>query len=98
VREYLLSLDHPEGRSKARAFAAVGYSPNDWRLFAMQLGLLARDGIALSRGMNRFGRKYKVDGILRSPAGEGFGIRTIWIVHFGEDFPRLVTAYPRTQR
>jgi hypothetical protein len=61
VREYLLALDHPEGRSKARAFA-------------------------------------KVDGILRSPAGEGFGIRTIWIVHFGEDFPRLVTAYPRTQR
>lgn len=31
-------------------------------------------------------------------SGQGFGIRTIWIVHFGEDFPRLVTAYPRTQR
>jgi len=48
-------------------------------------------------GMRGFGW-HGVDGMLRSPAGQGFGIRTIWIVHFGEDFPRLVTAYPRTQR
>ena len=97
VREYLLSPEHPEGGDKARAFAAVGYSPYDWRLFTKQLGSLARPRIVQASGGNRFGQKYIIDGILLSPAGREFGIRTIWIVRNGEHFLRLVTAYPRRQ-
>jgi hypothetical protein len=98
VRKYLLSLDHPEGRDKARVFAGAGYSAGTWQLLARQLRWLARFGLARPGAESRFGWKYEVDGILQGPSGDSLSVRTIWIVRHGQDFPRLVTAYPGRHR
>ena len=34
LREYLLSLDHPDGRAKARYLALLGYTREHWEQLA----------------------------------------------------------------
>ncbi len=41
-----------------------------------------------------YGRRYSVDGQIRSPDGRNPTIRTVWIIETGLDIPRLITAYP----
>ena len=94
LRDYLLSFAHKAGQSKAGAFAAAGYSALNWQRLADQLRMLASSGAARPAGDVGYGPKYLVDGILRTPAGKSLRVRTVWIVRHGEDFPRLVTAYP----
>lgn len=40
------------------------------------------------------GQKYEIHDIIRGPTGREAHIVTVWIILSGEDFPRLVTAYP----
>jgi hypothetical protein len=35
-----------------------------------------------------------VDAMLQGPAGRSAHVVSVWIVRHGEEFPRLVTAYP----
>jgi len=43
---------------------------------------------------NAHGQKYEVRGKIHGPTGGEAQITSIWIILNGEDFPRLVTAYP----
>jgi hypothetical protein len=94
VRDYLLSLEHPVGRTKARFFAALGFTRAEWPALRRALLELAASGEATPTESTRFGQKYVVRGTLRGPAGRAAGVLSAWIVLAGEDFPRLVTAYP----
>ena len=98
VGAYLLVLNHPQGQSKAHAFVKAGFSLDSARTLADQFRLLARSGVARGGSRSTYGRKYEIDGMIQSPSGALFGVRTVWIVRFGEDFPRFVTAYPRRLR
>ena len=98
VRDYLLALDHPEGGDKARVFVAAGFSAADWKLLVHQLQRLARLAPSRPGRASPFGRKYEINGIIQSPTGDFMRVRTIWMIHHGEDFPRLITAYPGGQR
>ena len=93
VRDYLLSLQHPIGRAKARFFHALGFTEVDWPKLQKALQNLARSGEAEPAETNAFGQKYLVRGILQGPSREA-AIVTVWIVHHGEAIPRFVTAYP----
>ena len=42
----------------------------------------------------RFGQKYLVHGTITGPSGRAAGVVAVWIILNGEDFSRLVTAYP----
>jgi len=94
LQDYILSSEHPVGRFKAEFFARLGYSQSDWRRLEADILQIARSGTALERQGTRFGRKYEVGGILRGPSGREARVTTVWIVKNGEDYPRLVTAYP----
>ena len=94
VRDYLLSPEHPVGRSKARFFTALGFSRASWPELQWALLALAVNGEAAVGPANAFGQKYVVRGILRGPGGREAAVVTVWIVLRGEDAPRLVTAYP----
>lgn len=37
MRNYLLSLNHPHGRAKAKWFAGIGYTSSNWRDLDMAL-------------------------------------------------------------
>lgn len=93
VRDYLLSLEHPIGRAKARFFTALGFRPAEWT--QLQAALLthgaAGEAVAVP---SSFGQKYEVRGILQGPNGRRAGVVTVWIAASGETRPRLVTAFP----
>lgn len=93
VRDYLLALDHPVGRAKARFFVALGFGRDRWSLLRDALLHVARDGEAESGETTVFGHKYAVRGIVRGPAGRTAAVLTAWILLHGEDTPRLVSAY-----
>ena len=98
VRDYLLSFEHPVGRSKARFFAALGFSRAAWPELRSALLGLGREGNAEPGPASPFGQKYVVRGTIQGPTGRTATIVTAWIVLAGEDMPRFVTAYPAEAR
>lgn len=94
VRDYLLSSTHPDGRSKARFFATIGFRQASWPSLLRVLEALAREGRAEVATATRFGQKYLVRGTIEGRAGRKAVVVTVWIILTGEDFPRFVTAYP----
>jgi hypothetical protein len=94
VRNYLLAPDHPDGASKARFFAALGFARDRWADLRDALLAVARAGAAEPAGAGVYGQKYVVRGIVRGPDGRAAAVVTVWIVLRGDGVPRLVTAYP----
>jgi hypothetical protein len=94
INDYLLSLTHPEGRSKARFFISHGFTTGEPELLVAALLRHAREGkVRLSR-RNVFGNIHTVRGSLLTPDGRGPIVESVWIIEFGTEFPRLITAYP----
>jgi Domain of unknown function (DUF6883) len=94
IKGYLLNPMHPDGESKARFFMALGFSAENWQVFAAALLRLAAVALVTARVESVHGTKYIVDGAIDTPSGKAPVIRTVWIVDRGGDTPRLVTAYP----
>ncbi len=94
VRDYLLSPDHRDGRSKARFFGALGFTRDTWPQLRDALLAIAWAGEAEPADAGVFGQKYVARGIVQGPAGRAATVVTVWIVLRGDDVPRLVTAYP----
>jgi hypothetical protein len=95
IRDYLLSEVHPVGRFKARVFAALGYAPDQWESFRDDVLAIARTDEVITETKTEHGRKFEVDGILNGASGRSAPVRTVWIIRANEDFPRLVTVFPR---
>lgn len=92
--DYLLSLSHPVGRTKAAYFRALGFRAEAPRELEAALLAHGRENPVASREATRFGSKYVVDGIFRAPNGERVELRSIWFVELGAEVARFVTAYP----
>jgi hypothetical protein len=93
VVEYLLSLSHPDGRGKAAFFMRFGFSIEEWKILAESLLEIGISNPVTGEVESMHGRRYTVDGPLRTPDGRTPMVRTVWIVELGMA-PRLVTAYP----
>ena len=94
VRDYLLSREHPVGRFKAVFFESLGYSADAWQQLEADLRALAIAGEAILGDQTKYGQKYEVRGTLNGPSGRGASVVTVWIVRWGEETPRFVTAFP----
>ncbi len=94
VTEYLLALDHPDGRSKAEFFLHFGFKVDGWRALAEALKEVGSSNPVVSTVESAYGVRYTVDGRLRAPDGRTPLIRTVWIATPGGDGPRLITAHP----
>lgn len=94
ITEYLLNSAHRFGASKARFFAAFGFTVASWHVLADALREHARVGDVASTTETGFGPRYEVDGQLSAPDGRRPRVRTVWQVDVGEVAPRLITAYP----
>lgn len=94
LRDYLLSMHHPSGRTKAAFFIRLGYRQAEWPSLEHDLRtqhlLLDAEEAAESPS----GRKFIIRGPLRGPVGRVVDVVSIWIVYTGEEVPHLVTAYP----
>ncbi|QOC21535.1 hypothetical protein IC757_10815 [Wenzhouxiangella sp. AB-CW3] len=93
VRSCLLSPEHAVGRHKAQFFGALGYDQENWHRLQSDL-LEHADAQARRVTETEFGRKFEVCSVLTGPDQRSADVVTIWLVPKGEDFARLVTAYP----
>lgn len=98
ILDYLLSETHPDGRGKARFFAAHGFSPAQWELLAAALRDHARAHRVAETVETAFGARYVVEGGLKAPDGRTPGVRAVWFIRTGWEIPELVTAYPMKRR
>ena len=95
LSNYLLSLSHPAGRSKARFLLAVGYRMETPEVLEQALLSIAYETEVTDMERSAHGVKYVIEGQVQAPRGHLIRLRTIWIIE--EDHPpRFVTAYPRT--
>ncbi|MBI4517882.1 MAG: adhesin [Deltaproteobacteria bacterium] len=94
VRDYLLAREHPVGRFKAMFFESLGYSAGAWQQLEADLRGLAAAGEATLGEQTKYGQKYEVHGSLSGPSGKRASVVTVWIIRWGEEAPRFVTAFP----
>ncbi|MFH0340559.1 MAG: DUF6883 domain-containing protein [Chromatiales bacterium] len=93
LRDYCLSMNHPEGRHKARVFmSALGLTAEQAHELEAALLSAARDGEANVTDRDQYGQRYAVD--FRMERGEREAtIRSSWIIRRGEKYPRLTSCY-----
>ena len=94
LRGYLLSKTHPVGRFKARFFAALGYSADEWQTLEADLRIQQLSQDAEPGQATPHGQPYTIRAILRGPNGESASVLSIWFVRSSTDEPHFVTAYP----
>jgi hypothetical protein len=92
--DYLLSLTHPVGRSKAQFFRSLGFDETNVQLLEQALLRIAQMEEIATIVASPHGTKYTVEGSLQTPHGQVVAVRTVWIIENGQDEPRFVTAYP----
>jgi uncharacterized protein DUF6883 len=94
LNEYLLSTEHPFGRSKARFFLDLGFRKGATEPLLEALRRHAAESNITESEETDFGSKYVVQGPLIAPDGRIVDLRSVWFVETGQTAPRFVTAYP----
>lgn len=94
VTDYLLSVVHPEGESKAKFFLRWGFNIDQWTALAAALIQQANEHDYSSATQGKFGTKYMVIAPICAPNGITPPVKTIWMFAEDDQRPRLVTAYP----
>jgi hypothetical protein len=93
IRDYCLSLDHPQGRHKARVFSsALELTADNSEELQAALLSAARTGEAVPTEQDQFGQRYVLDFRMNRKARRAW-IRSSWIVRREEDFPRFLSCY-----
>jgi hypothetical protein len=93
LRDYSLDVAHPEGKHKARVFAAaLGLTRNDANWLREQLLQIVSMENCLPGKKTNHGQRYILDFTLVH-RGKSARLRSVWNVRPNEDFPRLVTCY-----
>ncbi len=94
IMDYLLSVRHPDGQSKAAFFSSFGFRTAHWGTFADALRAHGGSGTVTGLTESDYGVRYSVDGVIETPDGRNPRVRTVWVIASGDDEPRLVTAHP----
>jgi hypothetical protein len=91
---YLLNVQHPLGGPKARFFMRFGFAATEPQTLREALLRHGRTHETAGVVQRPHGMVYLVEGPIGSPDERTPWVRTAWMIRPGEDFPRLVTAYP----
>ena len=94
ITEYLLSLSHPGGRTKAEFFMRFGFRAERWEQLAEALRAAGTSNPVVAIMESPHGVRYTVDGSMHAPDGRTPRVRTVWIIEPGSPGPRLITAHP----
>jgi len=96
ITKYLLSLSHKEGKSKAKFFRKIGFNESNIENFKKALLKVGKSNkvIKVDSLKKEFVIKYIIDGLIDSPKGKQYKVRTIWGIKLKSKIPYLTTAYP----
>ena len=90
---YCLNPQHLDGQHKATVFkAALGIGLDEARELQVSLLEAIQSNDATPTKANQHGQKYVVNFMLARLEQQAV-VRSVWIVRYDEDFPRLVTCY-----
>ena len=93
VRDYQLTVDHPDGGPKAAYFMRRGFAPGAWQVMRDALVKQGVSNPVVKTTKNRFGKRYIVECICATPDGSNPCIRSVWEVASDDARPRLITAH-----
>lgn len=97
LTDYLLSLTHPEGRSKAKFFRIIcGFNETNVDLLELAMRKVAssRKIVSSRPSEDKSGINYHVNGKITIPNGGVRKIKTVWYMEKEQEKPRFVSAYP----
>jgi len=95
LRDYCLNPQHPEGKHKARLFAAaLGMTDADAEPLRDALLQAVKSHDAALERRDAYGQRYQID-FAFDWRGQRTILRSGWIIEHGSDIPRLTTCYPR---
>ena len=93
LRDYCLNPLHPEGRHKARVFAAaLGITQQDAEWLRSAILAALPESTLMQQETTAFGDRFTVDVCLKRDDRHAT-VRTCWIIRMGEHVPRLVTSF-----
>jgi hypothetical protein len=93
LRHYCLNNEHPRGQHKARVFrSALGWTAEQAEDVQRRLleAVLREDASFL--GADDYGQRYALDFPVQGLGGVAT-VRSLWIIRYGEDFPRFASCY-----
>jgi len=94
LRDYCLNPTHPEGKHKARLFAAaLGITIYDAEHLRSELLQVVKTHDAAVGRRDAYGQRYLIDFLLEWQGKQAM-IRSGWIIEWGSDTPRLTTCCP----
>lgn len=93
LHDYVLSTSHPVGRFKARFFAALGFTSDNWRDLEAALRAQHLTQPAVAGLVEALGQPFTIRAILKEPASSAL-VTSVWFLRAGEEAARFVTAYP----
>ena len=95
LTDYLLSTEHPRGKSKAKFFMGFGFSSTRLELFSQALKKHGATQPVVEKKMSEFGEKFVLECTCETPDNRNPCIRSVWILEGEDKVPRFVTAHPR---
>ena len=98
ITGYLLAENPESGRGKPGFFVRFGFSAENWQTLADALLEVGREYDVVEIEETQFGVQYAVEGWIHTPDERNPYIRVIWQIDNGNDYPRLITAYPKRRR
>jgi len=93
LRDHCLNMHHARGRHKARVFrASLGLTARQAERLRDAIFAALPTADARRTGEDAWGRRYSADCRVEGPSGNVVD-RTLWLVPWGSDTPRLTTCY-----
>lgn len=94
ITDYLLNPYHKCGSAKEKYFRKYGFSLKDIEVFRSALINHAVNQNVAKQITSEYGEKYVLICEIETPDKRNPCITSIWIINYGEEYPRLISAYP----
>ncbi len=94
--DYLLSLTHEKGKSKAKFFRGIGFNESNIDKLEQALLKIGKSNkvIDIDKEKEEIVLKYVINGLIDAPNGKQYKVKTVWAIESDSEIPHLATVHP----